>query len=178
MVLPEREDLISIGRVVRTQGIRGQIKVILYSGPCHDRPELKEVWLGQVEGTASRMRISEAKAHKKALVIKLEGIDSIDEAHELVSSEVMVPRSSLAALPEGEYYWFQLIGLKVLDEKGRSYGSIREIIETGSNDVYVARQGEEEFLIPATEDVIRNIDLEEGIIVIEPLPGLFDDHEI
>ncbi len=176
--MPAREDLISIGRVVRTQGIRGQVKVILYSGPCYDPPSHMEVWLRKVDGAAYKIQVEEAKAHKKALVLKLEGIDSIDAAEGMVESEVMVRRSSLAALGDGEYYWFQLIGLKVRDETGRSYGSIREIIETGSNDVYVARQGDEEFLIPATEQVVRKIDLEERVMVIEPLPGLFDDHAI
>ena len=152
--------------------------MILYSGPCFDPPSHKEVWLRKVHGAASRIRVEGAKAHKKALVLKLEGIDSIDAAEGVVDSELMVRRSSLAALGEGEYYWFQLIGLKVQDEKGRSYGFIREIIETGSNDVYVARQGDEEFLIPATEQVVRKIDLEERVMVIEPLPGLFDDHAI
>lgn len=176
--MPEREDLISIGRVVRTQGIRGQVKVILYSGPCYDPPPHKEVWLRKVDGAAFRIRVEVAKAHKKALILKLEGIDSIDAAEGMVESEVMIRRSSLAALGEGEYYWFQLIGLKVQDENGRSYGFIREIIETGSNDVYVARRGDEEFLIPAIEQVVRKIDLEKKVIVIELLPGLFNDHAI
>ena len=172
------EDLISIGRVVKTHGIRGQVKVLLYSGSCDGLLSLLEIYFRDAAGVTTRMRIDAVTAQNRALLMKLEGLDSIDDARGWVKSEVMVPRSSLASPSEGEYYWFQLIGLKVLDEEENGYGTVREIMETGSNDVYVARRGEREFLIPATREVVRSIDLEAGVIVIRPLPGLFDDHAV
>lgn len=104
--------------------------------------------------------------------VKLEGIDDREAAAALRDEYVQVAEGSLAALPEGEYYRFQLIGLAVRSEDGRDLGAITEVIATGGTDVYVARGPLGEVLIPATEQVIKEIDLGARTMTIEVIPGL------
>jgi 16S rRNA processing protein RimM len=90
----------------------------------------------------------------------------------LVGCPVLIEKNRSKALPDGEFYWFQIVGLKVFTESGELLGEVKEILPTGSNDVYVVRDGQKEHLIPATESVIREINLKRKMIVIHPLEGL------
>jgi 16S rRNA processing protein RimM len=86
----------------------------------------------------------------------------------------MARRDQLPETDEGEYYWVDLIGLRVVTDDGAELGTLREIIETGSNDVYVVQGREKEYLIPALADVVSSIDLEAGTMTVTPLDGLLD----
>jgi 16S rRNA processing protein RimM len=112
-------------------------------------------------------------AHKRVLV-RLHGCQDVTTAETLRESEVLIPRAWFPLLPEGEYYWFEIEGLTVYAHDGRSLGTIREIIYTGSNDVYVVRDGTQETLVPALRNVVRTIDLARGEIRLHPVAGLLD----
>ena len=108
----------------------------------------------------------------KSLLIKLRGIDTPWDADALRGALLETPIDEAAVLPEGVYYQHQVIGLAVRTTDGRHLGALADIIETGSNDVYVVRGPDGEVLIPAIPDVVREVDMANGVITIEALPGL------
>ena len=112
---------------------------------------------------------------KDPLIVKFKKIDSIEAAEGLVGQSLYVLRDQFPDLPENEYYWFQIEGLRVYDEDGHYYGNIVEIIRTGSNDVYVVRDEEKELLLPMIDSVVKTIDLEAGKLIFHPMGGLLED---
>ena len=116
--------------------------------------------------------MSTVSSTRKSFSIKLEGIDNPETAGRLVGCRVLIPSERLEKLPDGEYYWKDIIGLEVRTVDGERLGNIDHIIETGSNDVYVCTGGEREILLPAIEDVIKTIDLEKRFMIVELLEGL------
>jgi 16S rRNA processing protein RimM len=99
----------------------------------------------------------------------------VDAAHAVLDQEVFLPEECLPATSEGEYYHYQLIGLHVETYGGEQIGILRGIIETGSNDVYVVGRFNKEILVPAIAEVILEVDLQKGKMIIEPPEGLLDD---
>jgi 16S rRNA processing protein RimM len=106
------------------------------------------------------------------VILKLEGIDSPDAARNLVGQWLTAPPETSPRLPEGEYFHYQLLGLRVVTEEGEELGEISEIIETGSNDVYMVSGVKGELLIPAISQVVRNIDLANRVMVVSLLEGM------
>ena len=104
--------------------------------------------------------------------LKLAGVDDREAAEALRGATIEVPLEQAVRLPPGSYYWHQLIGLAVETKRGESLGRLVDILTTGSNDVYVVRDDARELLLPAIRDVIREVDLENGRMVVELLPGL------
>ena len=106
------------------------------------------------------------------IILRFQGLDSEDSVKELVGEELTVPETAVPSLPEGEYFHYQIVGLQVLTEEGENLGSVSEILETGSNDVYVTSGDSGELLIPALADVIREIRLSDGVMVVSLPDGL------
>jgi 16S rRNA processing protein RimM len=111
--------------------------------------------------------------HKRVL-IRLQGCEDLTTAEAWREYEVLIPRHWFPPLPAGEYYWFEIEGLAVYGSDGRYLGKVVEIIYTGSNDVYVVRNGAQETLIPALRDVVRTIDLARGEMHLFTAAGLLD----
>ena len=109
---------------------------------------------------------------KGKAIIKLSGVDSPTAADEFRSKEIQIPLRMVKPLPPGQYYHFQLIGLQVRTTKGDLLGNIDRILSTGANDVYIVTRGQKEYLIPAIDDVVKEVDLNEGRMVIELIEGL------
>lgn len=126
------------------------------------------------DGTKGSYTIVSARPHKKGVLLKLEGINSIDEVNVWRDAEVFLQKASLEELDEGTYYWFQVIGLKVVTVDHKFLGKITNIIRTGSNDVYVVRNQSEEILIPAIESVIVEIDLDKQVMRVDLPDGLLE----
>lgn len=125
-----------------------------------------------LEGASYHIQRSRARGHQ--VILKLEGIETRDQAEALRGQYLEVPESALTPLREGQYYQHQIIGLEVLTAGGMALGSICEVIRTGSNDVYVARREGKELLIPAIADVVKEIDVVAGRMTIEVIPGLLE----
>lgn len=131
------------------------------------------VALGEVEIGGERLRVLDAGRLKGQMLLRLEGIETRDQAESFIGQEVKGEVSRFPLLPDGEYYWFQVLGLPVLKAAdGALLGYLQEIIPTPGHDVYVVRQGDQELLLPAVEEVITEINLEEGWIKAAPPPGL------
>ncbi len=166
------DDFIEIGEIVKPQGVRGCMKALSYLESVGVLEGLDALLVRKAGEAAASYRPRKIEARKNFLFLELEGIDEMDAARKLVGGRILVPSNRLKKLPEGEYYWRDLIGLKVVTDAGEALGTVESIFPTGSNDVYVCRGGSREILLPAIGDVIREIDLEKGVMVVRLLEGL------
>lgn len=168
--------LVVVGKVGGTHGIRGAVKIIARGASFQTLGKGARLFWGP-EGTADTVReltILEMKPHGRAWLTQFEEIKDREAAKVLVGKDIYLPENQLPPLDEGEYYYYQLIGLSVVKMDGSPVGIIAGIIETGSHDVYVIKDREREVLIPAVEEVIREIDLEGRRVVIDPPEGLLE----
>ena len=124
------------------------------------------LWLRSEHGVVQPVEIDRVYGQKNILVIKIRGIDRIDQAEKIAGQEICVRKTDLNPTDDEEYYWHELIGLAVMDESGASVGVLTAIIPTGANDVYVVTAGDNEMLLPATVEVVREIDLEKGVMTV------------
>ncbi|MBI4494325.1 MAG: 16S rRNA processing protein RimM [Chloroflexi bacterium] len=163
------EPLLAIARILAPQGVRGEVKASLLTEFPHRFRETTEVWVGE---PPTLFRVERARLSENQVVLKLSGIEDRAQAERLRGHLVQVPRSQAVSLPPGRYYWHQVIGLEVRDQAGQPLGTVQDILETGSNDVYVVRGPRGEWLLPAIREVIEQIDLDRGVLVVELLPGM------
>jgi len=142
---------LAIGKVLRPQGVRGELRLEVYTGsPAH----LKEVETVYVGDKQRPYPLESSRLHQKILLIKLKGCDDRQQADEFRGQVIAIARADAAPLRPGQYYHHQIIGLSVISDEGEQLGTITEIIETGANDVYVVKNGDDELLLPATSSVI------------------------
>ncbi|MBW1976050.1 MAG: 16S rRNA processing protein RimM [Deltaproteobacteria bacterium] len=166
------QKMVPVGKIVRAHGIKGSVKVLPYG------ESLEYARKGDVIYEGSQFlayTIRSVQRHKRCWIITFEEIRDRSSAEELVGSELYIPEDSLPETDEDEYYYYQLIGLRVETTQGKFLGILRNIIETGANDVYVVIKDKHEILIPAINDVIKSVDLELGIMIVDPPEGLVDD---
>ncbi len=165
-------DLFVIGRVVKPQGLKGGMKAVSYLKSEELLPKLEEVFFDDEHRRGRAFKVRRIEIRKKSFILKVDGIDDAETAEQYVGRDVFASSSTLEKLPDGEYYWRDLIGLDVLTEEGRFLGRIESVFPTGSNDVYVCTGGEREILLPALADVVRKVDLDKGIMVVRLYRGL------
>jgi len=163
--------LVAIGKVVRAHGMRGHLKVVPFGETFEDLGAGEEVSARLPDGSIERLTTVEVRTQGKSVLFLSREARTAAEAQRLVGAEICVSESRLPPLAADEFYWHQLIGLEVVSVDGRRLGTIRQIIETGSNDVYVVREGQEEVLIPALVEVVREVNLERRLMVVD-LPAL------
>ncbi len=170
MVTKMENNLLEIGQIVNTHGLRGDLKVM----PWCDDPEIfHELAYVLIDG--QEYEIEKSAIHKNMVLLKLEGINHINDAEGYRNKLLYVPREELGDLPEGTYYICDLLGCKVETQEGRFLGEIRDIIKTGSNDVYVVEDwAKNQTLIPVIKDCVKSVDIEKKQIIITPLKGLID----
>ncbi len=150
-------------------GVRGDLKIEPLAPDKTFAPG-RSVFVGKMEFKVERVRRA-----TRFRYLKLAGIDNREAALNYRGEYLQAPESSLEAPGEDTYYHFQLIGLRVITTGGEELGEISRIITTGANEVLVVRDGTEELLVPMIEDVVREVDVEGGRMVIEPIPGLLPD---
>jgi len=166
--------LVPLGRVVGVHGLKGVLRVSI-SGRTGDLDPETFVALGEILVGDELFRVLKGARGRGHVLLWLLGVDSRDQAEALVGREVHGEVHRFPALPAGEYYWFQVLGLPVVHaEDGRELGRLEEIWPTGGHDIYVVRQGAREVLLPAVEEVIREIDLAAGCIKVSPPAGLLE----
>jgi len=172
------DGLLVIGKIVSTHGIKGKLRVNSYAESPAIFTSQKFFYVKDEKGNFKRYEITNVEPHKNVILVELDGISSIDEAEKLIGTSIFIEKSKLLPLSEDEYYWFEIIGLKVFTDEGAFLGKVERILQTGSNDVYVIRNKKKECLIPAIADVVTNIDVIKKTMIIHPLEGLFEDGEI
>ena len=166
---------LAVGKLRRPHGVRGEIQMDVLT----DFPERLNPGVTLFVGPENRpQRLRSRRWHGQALLVAFEGCDTPEEAGLLRNMLVSVPADDRPALPEGEYYHHQILGLRAVTEEGRFLGTIIEILETGANEVYVLRpENGPEILLPGIAEVILSIDLEQNEMRVKPLPGLLADEE-
>jgi len=172
------DSLLWVGRIVKTQGIKGQVRVSSSGEETTALARGKRVHLENCRGVRKSLTIDSSRPRRGLTILAFREVNGIEEAEELVGCSVYVAKDSLASLPPGEFYWYQLFGLRVKTEGGAFLGILEEIMPTGSNDVFVVRKDGQEFLIPATDEVVAQVDLKDKIMVIRPLEGLLPEDDL
>lgn len=166
------EQMFTIGKIVNTHGVKGEVRVLPSTDDVKRFGKLKEV---KVENrTMTTYEIETVRYHKNFVLLKFKGIDTMNEAELLKNSLLKIDRKDALPLKKDEYYQCDLYGLRVLTDTGRDLGKLTDILMTGSNDVYVVRNEEKEILIPAIKQCILNVDLEAGEMLVHLLEGLED----
>jgi 16S rRNA processing protein RimM len=163
---------LEIGIVTRPHGIAGEIKVQLTPEYLEALEGVKRVYLND---SPDPMRIQNYRAHQNSALLKLEGVDTRNDAETLRGAHVSIKVRELPRLGEGEYYSHELVGLRVEEANGQTLGTLSEVLATGSNDVYVVKSAEgKELLLPAIDSVVRKIDLAARVMSVIVPEGLRD----
>jgi len=158
-----------MGRVTAPFGVKGWVKIYALTARLGNLLGYPVWWLGH-DGDWREMQVAAAKVHGKTLVAQLTGIEDREAAVRLKGLEVAVPRSQLPGAAENEFYWADLIGLRVVNTEQHEFGRVVRVMQTGANDVLVVAGGngnERETLIPFTAGAIRQVDLAAGVINVD-----------
>jgi len=165
--LPE---YIEIGSVVRPHGVRGELVVEANSELLPGLASETPIYFGT---DRVKLIVERLRPHRGRLLLKAQGIDDRNQAEELRQQALYLHSSEVEPLPDGSYYYWQIMGMEVYSESGEKLGIVKHIIETGANDVYVLQTDDDhEVLIPAIDDVIQEVDLDRERMVVHVLPGL------
>ena len=168
-----KKQFLEIGKIVATQGIRGEFRVQYYCDSAEVLCDFDTLYLDKGK---TKVTVQRAYPHKNIVVMKLEGIDKIEQAQPLVGKLLYLNRDD-AELEEGLYFIQDIIGLTVKDaDTGEVYGKISEVYQNGASDVYSIRKDDgRELLFPCIDEVVISTDIDAGEMLIRPLPGLFDE---
>lgn len=161
------QDKFEVGKIVNTFGIKGEVKVALYTEDISNFKKNNKVYVGNKE-----MLVENARLQKNMLILKLKDVNTMNEAEELRNNTISVKRTK-KELPEGTYYIADLIGLEVYTDEGILLGKVTDIYNTGANDIYTVKTLEnKEILLPAIKDVIKQVDVQNEKIIVHILKGL------
>jgi 16S rRNA processing protein RimM len=171
-----KRDLFPIGRVIKPHGVKGKIKV-KYFGEDLNHFLYREVLIEDRMGRPQTYGILEAIPQPPNLILQLEGIGKVEEVQPLLGKEILIRKEVLPDLKEGEYYWFEILGMMVETEEGKRIGKVKEILPTRANDVYVVEGKRREIFLPATEGVIQSIDRKGGVMKVIWMEGLWEKED-
>lgn len=170
----EEQEWVSVGRIGRAVGLKGECTVFWNSG----QPPVQiggEIFLTEPGKTSYRSwRVAALRTQGRFDVVRLEGIEDRTAVEALRNQEIALPAERLPVLLQGEYYCYQILGLRVVTETGEELGRIERIFTAGEHDVYEVRGNGREVLIPAIEQVVRSIDLKNGVVTVRLMQGMLD----
>lgn len=165
-----RQGFTAVGRVLRPHGIRGEIRVQSFSESAVNLRPGKFVYLDGV-----RRRVDRARHDRGAWILRLRGLTTRNDVEGFRGALLEVPDDEVERESEDSYFLHELIGLRVVTKDGEELGDVVDVLQPGANDVYVVQGPRGEVLVPAIGDVIEQIDVAGGVIVITPLPGMLDE---
>ena len=168
------ENLLQVGVITTTHGIRGEVKVF----PTTDDPkrflDLKNVILDDGKTTLD-LEIQNVKFFKNLVILKFKGIDNINDIEKYKKAGLYVTRDDAVELEEDEYFIADLIGMDVISDEGEQLGTISDVLQTGANDVYViSSKGQKDLLLPAIHECVLDVNVEERTMKVHLMPGLRD----
>lgn len=176
---PDLPDLIAVGQIVKPFGVRGEVKV----RPLSDVPGrfqgLRQVTLVAPSGRSVTTVVTRVRADRGFYVLGLEAFSTPEEAAVFRGGLIKIPRDQAPPLPDGQYYEFDLVGMTVSDEAGRTLGTLEEVLETGSNSVFVVRREGREILIPGTKEAVASVDVRARTMIVRRrgIEGLLEGQE-
>ena len=166
------DEKIVIGKILRPHGVRGYARVL----PETDNPSrfkvLKKVWLRNDGGALRSFDVEHAKILQKFVLLKLSGIETIEQVDEIRNQVVVINRSDCLPLDSDEYYFFVFIGARVVTTSGDTVGIVRDVLRYPASEILAVEKDQQEILIPAVAQFIKQVDIESSTITIEPIAGL------
>jgi 16S rRNA processing protein RimM len=169
------EKWFNVGKIVNTHGVKGELKIVSTTDFPEERYQKGNtlyLFQGQNQEPISLV-IKSHRSHKSFDLLTFEGYENINEVEKFKEGILKVQEDQLQELEEGEYYFHEIVGCKVLTTAGEELGTITEILSPGANDVWVVKgQRGKEYLIPYIEDIVKTIDIEKQLVTIEPMEGL------
>lgn len=166
------EDLLKVGVITTTHGVRGEVKVFPTTDDAERFLDIEYVLLDTGK-ELRRLNIQNVKFFKNLAILKFEGVDNINDIEMYKGRDLWIPREEAQELGEDEYYVADLIGMDVLLENGGKFGVLRDVMETGANDVYIVdRVDGEEVLLPAIHDCVLDVDVEKNTMTVHLMKGL------
>ena len=168
------EDLLRVGVIANTHGIRGEVKVFTTTDEKERFKDLKKVILDM--GKEQRvLEIQSVRFFKNLVILKFKGIDNINDIEMYKGKDLLVTREDAVPLEEGEYFIADLLDLDVYSDEDEKIGVLYDVMQTGANDVYVVKTEEgKEILLPAIDECILDINLEESRMTVHIMEGLLD----
>lgn len=165
------ENYFVIGKIVNTQGIKGEVRVIPTTDDIN-RFKLLDKVIVDKKNELVTIEIENVRFHKQFVLLKFKGIDDMTSAEKLKNFELKISSDEAIPCEEDEYYIRDLYGIKVFTEEGEDLGTLEDIIFTGANDVYLVKNQEGQVLIPAIKQCIINVDISEKTMIVRLLEGL------
>lgn len=164
---------VTLGRINGLYGVKGWVRVYSYTEPRGNIVDYS-AWTLEHEGQQRRVELEDGRSQGKTVVAKLRGIDDRDEARAWLGADITVEREALPPCEPGEYYWVDLEGLEVRNTRGEALGEVDHLMATGANDVIVLRGGEDRMIPFVQGDVVVDVDLEGGVIVVDWESGFWE----
>ncbi|MFR0823077.1 MAG: ribosome maturation factor RimM [Clostridia bacterium] len=169
------QNYFEVGQIVNTFGVKGIVKVKPFTDDIKRFEELKTVYICQKENK-QKVEIEKVSYHKDMVLLKLKGIEDMNAAEKLKGLYLEIDRKDAKKLPKDTYFIADLLGLEVYSDEGEKLGLVEDIFPTGSNDVYVIKNElGKQILLPSIPEVLKDINLEQGKIIVHLLKGLRDD---
>lgn len=169
---------LNVGKIVNTHGIRGEVRVITRSDFAEERYEVgSQLFLFHPQKDEPiSLTVRTHRKHKQFDLVSFEGYPNINDVETFRDGILKVKKDQLEELPEGEFYYYEIIGCDVFDHEGSKIGQVKEILSPGANDVWVVQSDEKkkEYLIPYIESVVKDVDIDNKKVVIEPMEGLIE----
>jgi len=179
---------VRVGKIAKAHGIRGELKVYPYSRDPEALAAYGSVYLGpvvdddvlaleEVPVSFQRFEVRRCRTQGKFAIVALAGMETRNHAETCAGLEVWVDEASLPPAGEDEFYWHEVVGMRVVTAGGRDLGLVRRLFETGAHDVLVIGDERREYLVPARQEFIERIDHHERLLIVRPLPGLLEANE-
>lgn len=167
-----KQEYFEVGQIVNTFGVKGLLKVKTFTDNIKRFEELKTVYICK-KNELQKVEIEEVKYHKDMVLLKVKGIDNLNEAEKYKGLFLKIDRKDAKKLPEGTYFIADLLGLEVYTDEGVLLGKVDDIFNNGANDVYVVKDElGKQLLLPGTKEVLKQIDLDNEKIIVHLLKGL------
>lgn len=171
-------EYLNVGKIVNTQGLKGEVRVISITDFADERYKKgNELFLFQDKKPVETLTIKSHRKHKNFDILSFEGHPNINDVEKYRDGVLKITKDSVQALPENEFYYYEIVGLPVFDENGNELGKVKEILSPGANDVWVVKsnkQGEKDILLPYIESVVKTVDVVNQRIDVEIPEGLID----
>ncbi|WP_245732829.1 ribosome maturation factor RimM [Salinibacillus kushneri] len=169
-------EMFNVGKIVNTHGIKGEVKVIKITD-FDERlePGSKLFWVSSDESDIIPLEVDGHRIHKNFHLLHFHGYSSINDVEPLKEGMLKISEDQLKTLDDGEYYYHEIIDCAVETDAGEEIGIVKEILSPGANDIWVVKQGgQKDVLIPYIEDIVKQVDVENKRIIIDPMEGLLD----
>jgi 16S rRNA processing protein RimM len=166
---------VAVGRISSPHGIDGSVKVISLTDFKERFQPATKFFLAPPLTSLSLLTIERVESKGDFFYVKFKEVKTREDAEELRGRYLQVPRSESPKLSKGSYWIYEIIGLKCYTLDGKYLGVVEEVMKTGSNDVYIVKKEGKEILIPAIKAVVKEVNLEEGKIIISPYPGILEE---